>query len=278
MELKINFSDEVIEKLCEKIGKFSPEEIYKFDVSDKDVNELNQILGDDTISLESCGKSPYERTFAVRGLLAEPKWWEDRTQVERIARWIATNWGRVDRRASDNAELNLLIDKADSNHLAGTMFDIKRIATWSKYIAFRHPEERAIYDARTAFSLNWLIYESGGKKFFPFLTGENTLLSALDYRLWLATKTLGPDSILASLKKEINGNLKKSRTVGQSIKEISINPNYAYGVYCELLKRVANKLYPGDPWGLTKVEMVLFSIASTSIALDVYKTVVVNVH
>ena len=269
--MKNHFPDEVIKQLCQKIKKFSPEEIYKFDFSNEIIIELNNILGEVALTLESLEKTPYERTCAVRALLEDAKWWADRGQVEKLARWIATSWGRVDRKASDNSKLNALIDRVNSNN-----FDMERIATWSKYIAFRYPKERAIFDARTVFSLNWFIYESGGQKFFPFLAGENTLLSALDYQLWLATKVLGSDSIRASLKNEIDDNFKKSRTVSQSVKKITIDQSYAYEIYCDLLKCIANEIYPSDAWGLTKVEMILFSIASTSVALSVYTTMIAN--
>lgn len=205
-------------------------------------------------------------------MLADPKWWEDRTKALKIARWIVSRWGNIDRKAKDNIELNKLIDEVDSN-----IFNIeKRIPSWSKYIAFRHPKKRAIYDARTVFSLNWLIYESGGENFFPFLNGENTLLKALDYRLWLCCKMLGSDSITECLKKEINDNRKKSTIVRITTEKILIDKTYAYEIYCDLLKNLGSKVYPGDPWGLTKVEMILFSIASTSVALNVFKAVIAN--
>lgn len=267
--MKHRFGAGAIELIAKVVRAHPPEEAYQFAVSSKAIHRLTtDVLSGVATSSDLDGPSCFERTIQLRRFLSNQDLWVDPARRVSLARWIVTDWGQVDKSADDDHDLVALIDAADSDHLKSEPFSIKRPASWTKYLAFRYPHQRAIFDARVAFTLNWLLMKSGESKFFPFPETANTLLRALDYRMWLAARMLGATYVRKVFDEEVQAGRVKSRAVSKCMKEIVIPSNY-YQAYCDLLGSVGDKVFTDDPWAITKTEMVLFSIAPTTIAGDV---------
>lgn len=199
----------------------------------------------------------------------------DQTKTVNLAEWIVREWGGI----PIGNDLNGCISKAEDayqkskshpDHIGKYNFD--RIASWSKFLAFKHPTSCAIYDARVIYSLNWLLFENGAKKFFPVLEGRNSVMGLLDYklRLLLTHPDIKKESIAETL---FDRRGSKTHFLSSLEKKVFLEKSAAFSIYCNLLKQVANILYPEDMLGLTKVEMILFSIADRAIAQDVLEKI-----
>jgi len=185
-------------------------------------------------------------------------------KLEKIAEWIIREWGGIP--VGNN--LGEHVKKAEDSHKASKgRFEFERIASWSKFMAFKYPEDYAIYDARVVYSLNWLLFCNGSTKFFPPLEGRNSVMGLLDYRLKLLLTRHSKDDVLIKLNER-----KGARThfLSELDEAVFMKKVDAYSAYCALLKEVANRLYPKDDFlSLTKIEMILFSIADRDIAINV---------
>jgi len=185
-----------------------------------------------------------------------------------LSKWIVENWGGI--KGKDDESLKSCIDKSDKQD-----FDFNRIASWSKHIAFKYPEQYAIYDSRVIYTLNWLLLKAGSKLYFPVPSGRNSVMELLDYRILLLIKHYE----VSGVEKHLNDDIvarnmtpgRKSYVANKLNKELFIESKIAFVEYCELLLELKNKLYQNDPlgMGLTKVEMMLFSLADKDISLEV---------
>lgn len=94
---------------------------------------------------------------------------------EASAKWIISDWGGI--RRGDAAIAEWLVSLGDFGRSRVKQFvkgiGTKRIASWSKLLSFHDPQTYAIYDARTAFSLNAALYLSGRKPIFFTPAGRN---------------------------------------------------------------------------------------------------------
>ncbi len=84
----------------------------------------------------------------------------DANKTIKIAQWIIGDWGGITRGTDDR--LKACLKKAEEAALSDRQIPFDRIASWSKYLAFKYPERFAIYDARVIYSLNWLLFTVEG--------------------------------------------------------------------------------------------------------------------
>lgn len=197
----------------------------------------------------------------------------DQTKTVKLAEWIVREWGGIPigNNLGDcvsNAEQAYQKSESHPDHIGEYNFD--RIASWSKFLAFKYPTSCAIYDARVIYSLNWLLFVNGAEIFFPVLEGRNSVMGLLDYKLRLLLTHHSKESIAATLSARQGS---KTHFLSSLEKEVFLEKSEAFSIYCNLLKQVANKLYPEDKHGLTKVEMILFSIADRAIAQEVLEKI-----
>ena len=283
------FDEAIVNTVAESIRTSSPQDVYKFPVTAEALEQLKNCLPDKVELVESPG-SDFDKTIAIRRLLATEELWNEKSNRDALASWIIRDWGGV-RREEDADErdsgdktskkkLGTILDIADKYHQNGKS-RMSDVASWSKYLAFRYPAHHAIYDARTAYALNWLLWKARSKRFFPFPPGRNSLLSALDYRLWLAAAVLSREIVEARLEEDIQSRESdggKSSIVSDCLNDFTIDGRRYYVVYCDLLRRIANKVYgKDDEWGLTKVEMTLFALATTSVVREVFSALVPDI-
>lgn len=207
----------------------------------------------------------------------------DGEQADEIKTWIVRDWGGIQR--GDEEGLQACILQAEDEHQCAFKpttrnksgkreFTFDRVASWSKYLAFKYPDQYAIYDARVIYSLNWLLRNTGAKKYLPFLDGQNSVMGLLNYNMHLLLAHHGKQKLLDRLKVDIKSREDnpgmKSRLRSDLEKGLFVRKQEAYSEYCDLLRELAGIIYPDDKkHGLTKIEMILFSVADKAIALMV---------
>lgn len=262
-DLRIKFSDEIITKLTEELRKWSADEeltkLYQWPIENqinnlpKEFNQLGELVNEK--------KDTLQKTLCLREKIKDVNFTFD------LSKWIIEDWGGITT-GKDDESLKKCLKQADENN-----FDFNRIASWSKHIAFKHPADYAIYDARVIYSLNWLLFKAGSKKYFPAPSGRNSVMELLDYSILLFIDHYKFAGVKERLEEDIKARKdfpgRKSYVANKLRSELFIESGKAFSGYCELLKKIVPKLYPDDKTGLNKVEMMLFSLADKDIALDV---------
>jgi hypothetical protein len=154
--------------------------------------------------------------------------WQDRPGDRlSIARWYVAKWGGVPGNKPET--LKSYVDRSEVE-LAACRID--RVATWSKILVIREPNQYAILDARVAASLNalQLIARVDRPILFPNLLSRNTAINA--FQDWL--KTQSPPGAYKLPRREV------------------------YQVYLGLLWEVAREAGLSS---LDQIEMILFADA-----------------
>ncbi|OUS14712.1 hypothetical protein A9Q88_12970 [Gammaproteobacteria bacterium 50_400_T64] len=220
-------------------------------------------------------KSIYKQSIALRDYLYEElngeMSYERRTKH---AAWIVGDWGGISIKKDGKSETDLF-DIITSVEEDG--FQFKRVASWSKYFAFKSPQEYAIYDERVIYSLNWLLFtaDSGCNYYLPSPGGRNTVMNLFDYSLLIFIRhgDLGYKYLTDALKQDVELR-KNSRSKSSLLKKLKnkiyVKNNKSYSAYLEIMNAVADALYDkDDSKRLLKTEMILFSIADKDIPLEV---------
>lgn len=276
------FSDEIITELVNKLQKWEAGEnlakLYQVPL-DEQLDKLKEKCGNDLKEMkwvDDLIKSKDNRFVKTLRLREEI---QHVTFDTKLSKWIVEDWGGIT--TGKNKSLEKCIEDAEESaksheaqgYSTDQIFEFYRIASWSKHIAFRHPKHYAIYDARVIYSLNWLLFKAGSKKYFPFPSSRNSVMELLDYRILLYIHHYTKDGVMDLLKEDIKAREEshnaKSKVSGKLKGELFVEEKKAFSGYCNLLKQIADKLYPKDTAGLTKVEMMLFSLADKDIAPEV---------
>ncbi|MDD2721150.1 MAG: hypothetical protein PHH47_07580 [Gallionella sp.] len=215
---------------------------------------------------------------------------QDKDSRNKLALWIIRDWGGIQSGArvgnlpdtgttqTDEKLSDLLDEIENEENLKETAkeFNFERIASWSKYLAFKYPQKYGIYDARVVYSLNWLLLKAGSTVFFPFLDGQNSVLSLLDYRAKLYLKLHGKKKFQEELGNDVKSRMenpgKKSRLKSELEKGVFINKKDAYWQYALLLQALSNVCTKDGVHGVTRIEMILFSLADKLIAEEVMQS------
>lgn len=281
-----SFPPDVMEKLVEALKPYSSDEVltklYQWSIDEalsKLKDQVPSARWADTIKNSS--DTRFKKTLRLRGEMekAMGNVLANSSELGEYIKWIVKVWGKItggdNETAGGDVNLIKLANQAEENHTKNNTFKFDRIASWSKYLAFKYPNTRAIYDARVIFSLNWFLYEHGSLKYFPAPSGRNTLMSGFDYTIWILMKNIEEsefrDEISQDIKRRELSPGKKSSAINKLKKGLYIESTKAYSSYCDLLVAIANKLYdPREQHALTKVEMILFAIADRDIILKIF--------
>jgi len=118
--------------------------------------------------------SPYMQNVALKLLLSDMYSTADDDLKQEITYYYIVKWGGIKRNTKENIR-SYALDTPASLIARGS----KGIASWSKALCIRSPNEYAIYDARVALSLNCLqiISPVNTSILFPLLLGQNKLIS-----------------------------------------------------------------------------------------------------
>lgn len=215
-------SKNLADVIIEEFERFDLNQLYSWNIPERD-------------GIKCEGKSSFEKNVSLKNKICERMHNELDEEYLKDAYWIIKKWGGIRnfKENSNDHKQNLLdlknkIDaKADIEVVFEGKYDI--IASYSKVAAFYQPDKYAVFDARVAFTLRWLIYDNN-----------------------LATKYFRQ---LPSRNKKINDCIEKLKN---KIPSYKYPKNEEYAEYCKLLKSVAEKM--GKK--IYEVEMFLFSIAA----------------
>lgn len=174
----------------------------------------------------------------------------DNTQLDF---WIINDWGGIygfKQTPKNLSKILALKNQLQDDKISKENFET--ISSLSKVASFWDPLEYFVYDARVAYSLNWLIlrYENteGIKhKYFPMPNSRNKALVNYDMQ-----------TILNLFHAEKN----------QEYKSIYFTPEEAYHAYCKLIKLIALQVFEGETPAYL-VEMLLFVVADKEILEEV---------
>ncbi|NLR93746.1 hypothetical protein [Flammeovirga agarivorans] len=185
----------------------------------------------------------------------------DRTKFEELSMWIIVKWGGI--RAASKKETILLIN----NFIEKGIQPFERIASYSKVASFMCPEECIIYDARVAYTLNWLILSrNAGTKFFPIPLGRNSKMKAFDMDVLIRLKHIDKYHIEDAFHIE-------QKYISNRDKQLYIPKNEAYCCMNTLIKAVHQKLWNDERKELYFTEMLLFSIADNFITKEITESI-----
>lgn len=153
------------------------------------------------------------------------RWRSDPDGRSDLATWIVASWGGV--RRNDPATLQSYVRRTEEDLATG---GLKGVASWSKILTIRDPEQFAIFDARVSASLNAIqLMSDRVQLLFPNLPTRNTKLPEFQ----------------RSLRKRI-----------QRRPYYQIASTQIYPTYMRLMNGVAQRLGHSSP---DTAEMVLFA-------------------
>jgi hypothetical protein len=272
-----------IAQLVEQLKEYSEdaqlEELFLWPIANLDKLQVLVSNSKWIQDIKDSGQSNFKKTLMLRKhipnemgeLIAE----DNRNNTFRIAKWIIVEWGGISRGANDD-RLKACLKDAEEAVLADKKVAFDRIASWSKYLAFKYPKRFAIYDARVIYSLNWLLFTTKNRPYFPMPPGRNSVLELLDYKIILLFDCNQQEELKTNLHSDISSNRSNGRSVfSRNISKQTFLQERHYSQYCALSRQIAKELYGEGEDGLIKVEMILFSIADREIAsavLDFFST------
>lgn len=277
-----NFPVEIVKKIAEKLQNYeSPDalaRIYKWPLPELP-NELRDGFNE-ILQKSSNGEilSSYGKTIKLRALLEEYLKGCNAENKKTTYEWIVKYWGGI--KTGKDVNLTTSIAGAIKAHDEDSRkFTFSRIASWSKALAFQYPERRAIYDVRVIYSLNWLLLKAEYEgKFFPSPSGRNSLINFFAYEKGLYNRVLGPGKIKLAFEEELSRRMDSKKSMKSSMinslgKDVYIDKEYAYQSYCDILADISKQIFGVDKFGVTKIEMILFSIADGDIVGEVLEAI-----
>ncbi len=144
-----------------------------------------------------------------------------------LSTWIVTKWGGITAKDAGVNFFELKSSKMD--------FRFDRIASKSKVFSFLEPKNHAVYDARVAYSLNWIILSMGVQtKYFPMPDGRNPRMRGFDLEVIIR---LAHSEDYQNAPKKVKG--KKDRFVSNQDKGLFHSQAEAYSNYLTLMAKVA---------------------------------------
>jgi len=124
--------------------------------------------------------SPYVQNVALKLQLSDMYSTADDGLRQEITRYYIAKWGGIRKNTEENIR-SYALDTPTALIARGS----KGIASWSKALSIRYPNEYAIYDARVALSLNCLqiINPVNTPIVFPLLLSQNKLVTSGNRRI-----------------------------------------------------------------------------------------------
>ena len=183
--------------------------------------------------------SNFEANVALKKDLSK-RWQEEPHIREEITKWIISEWGgiRGNRKSTLNNYYRQSLQKSPATPLKG-------IASFSKVLAVKDPENYAIYDARVAVSVNavQIIAKTDKGVAFPYLAGRNNITGNTTSKPRRGFSTMNEVSVKT---------LTSSPTFWSKVRK-----DGAYEIYTNALKQISTELQTP----LFYLEMALFSQA-----------------
>lgn len=239
--------DKVIDRIMHYSKTIDLEERfdYKFNMDGK---AIDQSIIENINSISS----NFQKNVQLKKLLQQQ--YHNCTENSLLDFWIINQWGGIHgfkphQRNVD--KISRFKSQLEKNKLTKENFET--ISSLSKISSFLNPKEYFVYDARVAYSLNWLIlkYENNDRfnyRYFPVPNSRNKSLVNYDIQTILNIAHCGE---------------------AQS-HDIYYKPQEAYHYYCHFIKEAANIIY-GDKENPFLIEMLLFVIADKEILEEVQK-------
>lgn len=141
---------------------------------DFDLELLKNVSGFDLTEKGTVKKATFQKHVELKEKL---KSYINGNNTEKVFYWIVYAWGGI--KENKNSSVSIFVDdyvKANGNGevLLGSFAGRQeRVASWSKILSFLYPYDYFIYDARVAFTLDFLY----GKELFPVPPGDNTVIN-----------------------------------------------------------------------------------------------------
>lgn len=130
---------------------------------------LARIIGDrDTKRIYDI-KDTHFQNREMRSILSPYLRNGDLETKRKLGDWIVYNWGRITKGKETSANWTYELGSFEENKISKFIekHHRGRISSWSKIIAFANHHEHAVYDSRTAMTLNVLLHQLNSKyRFF----------------------------------------------------------------------------------------------------------------
>lgn len=196
-----------------------------------------------------------------------------------ICAWVIRDWGGIttskmmiedEYEKASNFYQKLINEKI-------LILPFERIASVSKYAAFKDIKNYVIYDARVIASLNWLLLKVESAFYFPSPDGRNPALNAFDVGSIL--RLVHAEKYKVDEVEKIQGKFISKRDA-----QLYIPKNKSYRIYCELLKQLNSNLWESQSddmnWKVHPfyIEMLLFAIADRAVLKDIVDSVEVKIN
>lgn len=229
--------------------------------------EALRILDEEKLQQIKSANPGYERETILKPVLQEALWklkYINKEDFHRLASWVIRDWGGI--KAAKDKDTHDLIEKF---LLEGENTGFERIASYSKVASLLYPERMIIYDARVAYSLNWILLKSGIEtKYFPIPSGRNSRMTAFDLNVLIRLNHLVHFS--ANGKNDITHKQFISRTDAK----LYHPKKKAYPELNNLIREVNKVLWNDErKEKLYHTEMLLFAIADRQIYEDITTSV-----
>lgn len=250
-----------IDKIVDYLKPFSQELIstYFWDTpSDRDMLNAfeDQLFNKEQYETLLSQKNMFTRNVELKKILSVSL---SKTESEdirkKIYKWIVKKWGGIDVKNIDKLYLTISDFLASSEKPNSKLFE--SISSNSKILSFINPDKYIIYDARVAYTLNWIMLKTDASKvFFPMPLGRNSKLTAIDISTLIRlTKT---DRYI--------DNFGHSKMIDVSDKKIFIKKSEAYTIMCNLVKEINDKLWDDEKRNYPFfTEMLMFALADKDI-------------
>ena len=166
---------------------------------DFDLELLKDVSGLDLTENGKVKKATFQKHLDLKENLNK---YINNNNKENVFDWIVYTWGGV--KKNKNSSVSIFVDdyvKANGNGevLLGSFAGRQeRVASWSKILSFLYPHDYFIYDARVAFTLDFLY----GNELFPVPPGDNKVINEHVGRR--CQPTLGEYKEYCSLIKQIH--------------------------------------------------------------------------
>ncbi|WP_052444510.1 hypothetical protein [Flammeovirga sp. OC4] len=189
---------------------------------------------------------------------------QDKEKFEELSMWLIVNWGGI--RAANREDTLPIV----YNFIEKGEKPFSRIASYSKVASFMYPEECIIYDARVAYTLNWiLLSREASTQFFPMPLGRNSKMNAFDIEVLLRLKHKERYQIDSPLAME-------KQFIANRDKQLYIPKDEAYPKMNQLIKAIHLELWQDGRKELYYTEMLLFSMADTFVTKEIVESVDVS--
>jgi len=233
---------EIVESLKPLKGDFP--ENYTWEIQENILKEIDLKING--------AENNFEKNVSLKLKLNEALENANEEEFLKLSYWFIKKWGGISGFKENEKNNNKI------NDVRKGIIDFGSIASFSKIASVFNPEEYCIYDSRTIYALNWLIFRTkpNGIKYFPTPIGRNKTLQNFN---------------ISTLINFFN--------IERQIDDIYYKKEEAYNIYCSLLKEINLNLWDDENWKKYPfyTEMLLFSLSPDQILNEVKKNIKIEV-